>query len=205
MRVKDEGWQGGGDIWLPSRGQLLIWADNASRARGGEVEEEKERGEKEKEKEKKRKWIRRKVTKWAGDRMCGSVRLARMSVLTSLLSCNTLPCTCVSCQKNRGGGHWYYQLLQLTKPKLLAVLTWLLSQQLEPPLHQYFQWFPSSLVRLNFLVSYRNAVVWHEGYRMFFLHMFAFAQKRILVCYPSNLSVTKDSLFANTKAFLYTV
>ena len=34
-RMKHEGWQGGGDIWLPSRGQLLIWADNASRARGG--------------------------------------------------------------------------------------------------------------------------------------------------------------------------
>ena len=167
-RMKHEGWQGGGDIWLPSRGQLLIWADNASRARGGgEVEEEKEGREKEKE-EKKRKWIRRKVTKWAGDRMCGSVRLARMFVLTSLLSCNTLPCACVSYQKNGGGGHWCYQLLQVTKPKLLAVLTWLLSQQLEPPLHQYFQWFPSSLVRLNFLVSYRNTVVWPVGCRMFF-------------------------------------
>ena len=169
---------------------------------GGEVEEEKEGREKEKEEEKKRKWIRRKVTKWAGDRMCGSVRLARMFVLTSLLSCNTLPCACVSCQKNRGGGHRYYQLLQLTKPKFLSVLTWLLSQQLEPPLHKYFQWIPSSLVRLNVLVSYRNTVVMACRLEDVFLHMFAFAQKGILVCYPSNLSVTKDSLFANTKAFL---
>ena len=58
------------------------------------------------------------------------------SDLTVILQHTTLRLCILPDQKNGGGGHWCYQLLQVTKPKLLAVLTWLLSQQLETPLRQ---------------------------------------------------------------------
>ena len=62
----------------------LDWQCKQGAEQGGEYVLRRE----EKEKDELR---RRKVIEWAGDRMCGSVRLARMSVLTSLLSYPTLP------------------------------------------------------------------------------------------------------------------